>query len=127
MQIILIGIYVFLELVESYSLKNANNAFMYLYLSIKRFEESKILFILSKLNFAYILWLIFVCEIVEFGIIMAGILKFCDIFIQLYLVDKKEILYSIKDTLEEFKLNIWIKIINPMSYILLVGIGIFQH
>lgn len=124
---ILIGIYALLEFLEFYSTKDAKNAFEYLAISLQNYEDSKIRFALGNLNFVCLLFLIFVCEIMEFGIIIAGILKFCDICARLWLFDKRELLESLKPILEQFGLSNWMKFLNPLCYTFLVAISIMQH
>ncbi|RAX53203.1 hypothetical protein CCY99_06320 [Helicobacter sp. 16-1353] len=124
MQIILISIYIILELVEFWSVKNANNAYSYIYIFVEKFHKSKILFILNNLSFFYILFLIFALDINGFGVIVAGIFKFFDIATKLWFINKDYVLDELKIMLENFKMSFWVKFLNPLSYILLVSIGI---
>lgn len=125
MQIILIAIYIILELLEFWSVRNAQNAYSYIKISVEKFQKSKILFILNNLSFLYLLFIIFALDMHGFGVVLAGIFKFCDISTKLWFINKDYILEELRAMLEGFQMGFWIKLLNPISYILLICVGIF--
>ncbi len=124
--ILIISIYAMLEVFEFITTSKGDNLYRYITYNIELFRFSFIKFLFSHLSFMYLLFVIIALEFYEVSIVIVAMCKFLDIATKLYFANKINTLENLKPHLEQIKLTLWIKLINPIIYTLLFSFGIYS-